>query len=385
MVSRIEIDVEKRLGGFLLAASFAADATGVIALFGASGAGKTSLIDMIAGRVRPDRGRIVVGDRVLFDSAAGIDRPPETRRAGYVFQDARLFPHLKVGANLRYGRRRAPRTDRAVSFDRVVGALDLAPLLDRRIRYLSGGERQRVAIGRALLTSPRILLMDEPLASLDPARRAEILPLIEHLRDSFAIPIVYVSHRLEEIVRLADTLVLMHQGTASAAGPLEEMISHLDERALGSRRMAGSVFHARVLERGGLHGSARLGFGGGTMLVPDPGLAVGAELRVHVRSRDVSIALSRPEDISVQNIFAGTIAEIQEPDGVHVDIGVRLRGADGTVLWARLTRHSTLALGLRTGQAVHALVKAVAIDPLGAGRTDWRSRRRMPPSHSSDR
>ena len=384
MASRIEIDVEKRLGSFSLAVRFAADATGVIALFGASGAGKTSVIDMIAGLVRPDRGRIVVGDRVLFDSAVGIDRPPEARRAGYVFQDARLFPHLKVGANLEYGRRRAPRADRAVSFDRVVGALDLGRLLERRTRYLSGGERQRVAIGRALLTSPRILLMDEPLASLDPARRAEILPLIEHLRDSFAIPIVYVSHRFEEIVRLADTLVLMREGAVSAAGPLEEVIGRLDERAAGTGRMAGSVLHARVVERGGLHGSARLGFGGGTMLVPDPGLAVGAPLRIHVRSRDVSIALSRPADISVQNIFAGTIAEIHDPDGAHVDVGVRLDGADGTLLWARLTRHSTLALGLRAGQAVHALVKAVAVDPLGGG-ADPQSRRPMPSPRGSDR
>ena len=154
MTSRIEIDVDKRLGDFSLTASFAADATGVIALFGASGAGKTSVIDMIAGLVRPDRGRIVIGDRVLFDSAAGIDRPPEARRAGYVFQDARLFPHLKVAANLEYGRRRAPREERVVSFDQVVGVLDLAHLLERRTRHLSGGERQRVAIGRALLTQP---------------------------------------------------------------------------------------------------------------------------------------------------------------------------------------------------------------------------------------
>ncbi len=368
MTSRIEIDVDKRLGDFSLTASFAADATGVIALFGASGAGKTSVIDMIAGLVRPDRGRIVIGDRVLFDSAAGIDRPPEARRAGYVFQDARLFPHLKVAANLEYGRRRAPREERVVSFDQVVGVLDLAHLLERRTRHLSGGERQRVAIGRALLTSPRILLMDEPLASLDPARRMEILPLIEHLRDSFAIPIVYVSHRFEEIVRLADTLVLMRDGTVPAAGPLEEMISRLDDRATETHQMAGSVIHARVLERGGLHGSAKLSFGGGTMVVPDPDLALGAPLRVHVRSRDVSIALSRPGDISVQNIFAGTIAEVRESTGPHVDVSVRLDGPDGTVLWARLTRHSTVVLGLRAGQAVHALVKAVAIDPLGGGR-----------------
>ncbi len=379
MTPRIEIDVEKRLGGFSLAARFSAEATGVIALHGASGAGKTSVIDMIAGLLRPDRGRIAIGDRVLFDSAAGIDRPPEARRAGYVFQDARLFPHLKVAANLDYGRRRAPPGERVVSFDRVIDTLGLGSLLERRTRYLSGGERQRVAIGRALLSSPRILLMDEPLASLDAARRLEILPLIEHLRESFAIPIVYVSHRFEEIVRLADTLVLMREGAAAAAGPLEDMISRLDDRATETCQMAGSVVHARVLERSGLHGSARLDFGGGAMVVPDPGLEIGAPLRVHIRARDVSIALSRPADISVQNIFAGVIADIRDGGGPHVDVGVRLNGPDGgpddgpdggpdgTVLWARLTRHAAVALGLRAGRPVHALVKAVAVDPLGGG------------------
>lgn len=367
MSFRIEVDVGRRLGDFEIDAKFDTEAAGVTALFGDSGAGKTSIINMIAGLLRPDRGRIAVGPEVLFDSAAGIDRPPEARRAGYVFQDARLFPHMRVRANLEYGLRRTPPGDRVVSFDQVVNVLDIAHILDRRTGYLSGGERQRVAIGRALLRSPRLLLMDEPLASLDSPRRAEIMPLIEHLRDSFAIPIVYVSHRFEEIVRLADTLVLMRHGKVDAQGPLEEMISRLDDRTTEAHPMAGTVVQARIAERGGLHGSARLSFGGGTMTVPDPGLTLGTALRVHIRARDVSIALSRPRDISVLNIFPGTIAELRERSGPHVDVGVRLDGPEGLILWARVTRHSSVELGLRPGLAVHALVKAVAIDPLGGG------------------
>ena len=359
----IEVDVGRRLGAFEVDARFTAEAAGVTALFGESGAGKTSVIDMIAGVSRPDRGRISIGGETVFDSAAGIDRPPDRRRAGYVFQDARLFPHMDVRANLRYGLRRTPPGRRPVSFDRVVSVLGVGHLLDRRTRFLSGGERQRVAIGRAVLSGPRLLLMDEPLAALDAERRAEILPLVEHLRDAFAIPIVYVSHRFDEILRLADRLVLMRGGRVAAEGPLGETIGRLDDGAAGAGAAAGTVIEARLAARAGLHGSARLDFAGGAITAPDPGLPIGAPVRVHIRARDVSVALEPPRGISILNMFAGTVEEVGAPAGPYVDLGVRLDGADAPVLRARVTRHSAARLGLRPGLPVTALVKAVALDP----------------------
>ena len=212
----IEVDVEKRLDAFTLAARFTARGEGITALYGRSGAGKTTLVNMLAGLVRPDRGRIAVAGEVLFSSHEGIDLPPERRRLGYVFQEGRLFPHYSVRGNLVYGRRRA--AGAAPGFDALVRLLGLEALLDRRVGDLSGGEKQRVAIGRALLAEPRLLLMDEPLASLDAARKAEILPFIERLRGELGIPVIYVSHAMEEILRLADTLVLMAEGRIAAVG-----------------------------------------------------------------------------------------------------------------------------------------------------------------------
>ncbi len=213
----LDLDVTIRRAGFVVEAAFAADAP-IVALFGRSGSGKSTLVNAIAGVVRPERGRIAVGGRALFDSARGIDLPPESRRVGYVFQDALLFPHMNVAANLAYGERLTPAAERFVERDRVVALLDLGRLLDRRPASLSGGERQRAAIGRALLASPRILLMDEPLASLDAPRKAEILAYIELLRDELRLPIVYVSHALEEVTRLADSIVLLAEGRVVAQG-----------------------------------------------------------------------------------------------------------------------------------------------------------------------
>jgi molybdate transport system ATP-binding protein len=203
----IRVDVARAYPAFRVETAFEADSEGITALFGRSGAGKTSLVNMLAGLLRPDRGRIELDGTVLFDSAKGIDLPPERRRLGYVFQESRLFPHMSVRANLTYGMRRTPPAQRRIGPDEVVEVLGIGHLLDRRPRQLSGGERQRVALGRALLASPRLLLMDEPLASLDAARKAEILPFIERMRDAFAVPVVYVTHAMDEIVRPAGKLV----------------------------------------------------------------------------------------------------------------------------------------------------------------------------------
>ena len=259
----LTVEVEKSLGGFRIEARFEADSSGITVLFGRSGCGKTSIVNMIAGLSRPDRGRIAIDGRPLFDGSAGVDLAPERRRVGYVFQDARLFPHLSVRANLTYGRRFAPHGAGFIAFDQAVGLLGLEGLLGRRPARLSGGERQRVAIGRALLAAPRLLLMDEPLGALDAARRAEILPYIERLRDRLGLPIVYVSHATEEVVRLADTLVLMSDGQVAAAGPVEEIMSRLDLRPLTGRYEAGSVVEATVAAHDPQFGLTSLDFGGG--------------------------------------------------------------------------------------------------------------------------
>jgi molybdate transport system ATP-binding protein len=223
----LEIDVSHRLGDFVLDAHIRADG-GVTALFGPSGAGKTALVNIIAGLVRPDRGRVVVDGEALTDTARGIFRPPHRRRLGYVFQDSRLFPHLTVRQNLLYGRWFVPRRERYGRFDAVVSLLGIEALLGRRPAGLSGGETQRVAIGRALLASPRLLLMDEPLAALDTDRRGEILPYIERLRDETGIPIVFVSHALAEVARLAATVVVLHAGRVVTTGSVGAVLGPLE-------------------------------------------------------------------------------------------------------------------------------------------------------------
>jgi molybdate transport system ATP-binding protein len=216
----LAVDVEKQLGALKLAVRFDA-ARGATALFGPSGAGKTSVVNMIAGLLTPDRGAIAIDGAVLFDAARGIDVPPHRRRIGYVFQEGRLFPHLSVRQNLDYGRRMSGRLRKASEFERIVALLDIGHLLDRRPRMLSGGERQRVAVGRALLMGPRLLLLDEPLASLDAAHKREILPYLVRLRDDAGIPMVYVSHTAAEVRRIATTVVRLDAGKVVAAGGLD--------------------------------------------------------------------------------------------------------------------------------------------------------------------
>jgi molybdate transport system ATP-binding protein len=359
----IEVDIAKRLGSFELAARFSAPSTGITALFGRSGAGKTSVVNALAGLLRPDRGSIMVEGEILFSSDAHIDRRPEERHLGYVFQESRLFPHYSVRGNLRYGMKRRAGGDTALSFDAVVELLRLEQLLDRRPHDLSGGEKQRVAIGRALLAAPRLLLMDEPLASLDLGHRAEILPFIERLRDRMRIPIVYVSHAMEEIVRLADTLVLMSEGRVAAVGPVEEIASRLDLRPLTGRYEAGSVIRATVAGSDLVFGLSELAFSGGRLRVPHLGLPLGTPVRARIRARDVSLALAPPTGVSILNIFAARIVEIAEDQGPMVDVRLDIGTAERPVpLWARITRRSTHELALAPGKPVYALVKSVALD-----------------------
>jgi molybdate transport system ATP-binding protein len=358
----IEVDIAKRLGSFTLDARFAVEEIGIVALYGRSGAGKTSIVNALAGLLRPDRGRIAVAGEILFDAARGIDLPPERRRVGYVFQDGLLFPHYSVRGNLLYGRRRNG-ADAAVGFDQVVSLLGLEPLLARKPDALSGGEKQRVALGRALLAEPRLLLMDEPLASLDTPRKAEILPFIERMRDECRIPIVYVTHAMEEIVRLADTLVLLSEGRVAAVGPVEELTSRLDLRPLTGRYEAGAVIRAEVAEHDPEFALTRLVFPGGRLNVARLDLPLGTKVRVRVRARDVVLALAPPIGLSIRNSFAGRVAEIAPERGPNVDILLDIgTEAHPVTLWARITRRALAELGLAPGVRVHALVKSVALD-----------------------
>jgi molybdate transport system ATP-binding protein len=361
----LEMDVAADFGGFALEAKLSCETTGIIAFFGRSGAGKTSLVNMLAGLVRPARGRISVNGNVLFDSARGIDLPPESRRLGYVFQEGRLFPHMSVRKNLSYGYRRARAARPRIEFDRVVELLGLEELLDRRPGSLSGGEKQRVALGRALLANPRLLLMDEPLAALDQPRKEEVLPFIELLRDTLDIPIVYVSHSMAEIVRLADTLVLMSNGRVEAVGGVEDLTSRLDLRPLTGRYEAGAVVRAQVERHDEAFDLTELRFAGGILRVPRIEAAIGAEIRLRIRARDVALARERPQGLSILNILPCRVEAIGAEEGPQVDLRL---DAGGAALWARITRHSVTELALVPGTPVFALIKAVAIDRTSLGR-----------------
>jgi molybdate transport system ATP-binding protein len=361
----LELTVQKRLGDFSIDVDIACESSGLIAFFGRSGAGKTSLVAMLAGLLRPDAGRISLQDNVLFDSAKAINVPPERRRLGYVFQEGRLFPHLSVRANLTYGLKRAPADERRIGLEQIVELLDLARLLGRRPHDLSGGEKQRVALGRALLANPRLLLMDEPLAALDQPRKEEILPFVERLRDELEIPIVYVSHVMEEIVRLADILVLVSDGRVEAVGPLDELTSRLDLRPLTGRYEAGAVIEARVAGHDKVFGLTELVFPGGRLRVPHLELPLGSELRLRIRARDVALALQPPQGTSFLNVLPGVVKDLSPEPGPLVDVLLNLGGA---ALWARITQRSCHELKLAVGSKVHALIKAVAIDRHALGR-----------------
>ena len=359
----IEVDIAQRLGDFELEVAFRADAP-IVGLFGRSGAGKTSLVNALAGIARPQRGHIVVNGETLFDSRRGVDVPPERRRLGYVFQDDLLFPHLAVEANLLYGFHRAPATARVIAPAHIIDLLGLRSLLHRLPDALSGGEKQRVAIGRALLAQPRLLLMDEPLASLDIARRDEVLRYVELLRDDLGIPIVYVSHSIAEITRLADTVVLLSEGRAIAVGDVDEVMGRPDLRPQTGRYEAGAVVDTVVAAHDSTYGLTTLKFDGGELTVPNVEALVGERVRVRIRARDVSLAVTRPTGLSIVNVLPGTLVAFADDGGPIVE--ARLRVGD-TALQARITRRSRVELGLAEGQVVYALIKAVSLDRRSVG------------------
>ncbi len=351
------IDVKKKLGGFIVDVAFSTGSVGVTALFGNSGAGKTSVINMVAGLIAPDSGLIAVNGHKLFDSSHAVNLPPEKRRCGYIFQDGRLFPHLTVKSNLIYGMDLVPQSRRYVNFDQVVDLLGIGYLLDRRPTKLSGGEKQRVAIGRALLTSPSFLLMDEPLASLDGARKLELLPFIARLPQEFSIPILYVSHSPDEILNLADSIALLDSGRVAAHGAVEDVMSRFDLQQFSRADDAGVVIGTVVEKHDSVGGLTILRFSTGVLKVPLFGARLGDRVRVRIRSRDVAIALDKPCNVSFQNIFPATVEEIVEVGDSMVDVRLGI----GRPLHSRITPAARANLNLQSGDHVFALVKSVAI------------------------
>lgn len=364
------IRAKKRRDGFALDVAIDVSSPGVVALFGRSGCGKTTLANIIAGLLRADEAHVEIDGVVL--EGAGRYVPAERRRIGYVFQDARLFPHLDVMSNLRYGEKRArrfsphagrrmsppPRPANTITLEKIAPMLALEPLLSRRVHQLSGGERQRVALGRALLSQPRLLLLDEPLASLDAARREEVLPYLERLRDELAIPIIYVSHQFEEVLRLATHVVLMDRGKVLSQGSLDDLSLHPELRAIIGSEAVGSVLRGTVQSLDGGTGLASVRIGDNSLQLNLRDARAGSAVRVQLLARDVILATSRPENLSVRNVLTGTVARIvaddEDSDLVYVDIG-------GPSVLARVTRAASSSLALRPGLPVWVLVKTVSI------------------------
>ena len=351
----IGVGIKKQLGDFQLDVAFEAP-KGVTAIFGRSGSGKTSVVNAVAGLLRPDAGRIAIGDVVLFDSGAGTQLPPRQRRIGYVFQDARLFPHMTVLRNLRYGGNHEAA--------RVIDVLGLAHLLDRMPSRLSGGERQRVALGRALMCDPQLLLMDEPLAALDAPRKAEILPFIERLRDEVETPMLYVSHDVSEVARLATTLVVIDDGRVTASGPVGTVLSQPETVPLVGVRAAGAVITTKVAGRLLDDGLTELAFSGGRIVLPGILGVLGQSLRIRIPAQDVILAREAPTGLSALNILPVTITRVEEGRGPGVAVG--LKAGDDHLL-ARVTRRSASRLGLKVGQQIYAIIKATAVGPEDIG------------------
>lgn len=351
----VEVELRHSFGAFALDVAFKTGQGGVTALFGPSGAGKTSVINAIAGLFQPDKGRIVIGGRVVLDTKAGVFVPARERHAGYVFQDARLFPHMSVESNLRFGWRRAENPASAGEIARVVELLGLSHLLARSPRALSGGEKSRVALGRALLASPDILLLDEPLATLDAARRAEILPYLERLRDETRLPMFYVSHAVDEVARVADEIVVLRDGRSVEQGSVFDLLTRLDMDIAP----VGAVLDAKVQSHRLADGLTVVSFDGGQLVVSRIVRDIGNRVRVRVRAEDIMLAREEPRAISANNVLPARVTAIRQDDGPQAEVQLAC-GASRLV--ARITRASVARLSLAPDVPVFAIIKSVIVD-----------------------
>jgi molybdate transport system ATP-binding protein len=354
----IDIDVALKVGTFNLDVAFQ-NGVGITALFGHSGSGKSLTLNLIAGLMRPDRGTITLDGRVLVDMERGIFIAPHRRRIGVVFQESHLFPHLTVRQNLRFGRWFAPRRERAIGFNAVVETLGIGKLLPRQPAKLSGGERQRVAIGRALLCCPKLLLFDEPLAALDMERKLEILPLIERLHTDFAVPIVYVSHAIEEVARLANLIVVLDAGRVKAIGGPGEVLGLIGGESGRSRFDRVSVLTMKVCGENAAYDLTELKHPSGMVWLAGRAGPLGAQVRILVKATDVVLSACPPHDLSVRSSLRGQIGSI-EKDGPLAIVEIVLDG-EGR-LYAIVTRHALDELGLDRGARVFALIKTSALD-----------------------
>ena len=360
----LTVDVQVPRGAATVTARLDVPPRGITALIGRSGAGKSTVLQAACGLLRPAAGRVALDGRALFDAAAGIDLAPAARRLGVVFQDGRLFPHRSVRGNLQYGAQRAPAgKDDGPGFDEVVALLGLGALLARRPFQLSGGERQRVALGRALLSRPRALLMDEPLASLDPPRRHELLGYLAGLPARLNLPILYVTHQMDEVMRLADRVVLMADGAVAASGGALELLSDLTLGPLVGRFEAGGVLAGVVAEQLEAWQLSIVTVAGQRITVPQIGAPVGSAVRLRIRARDVALQREVLAS-SASNQLAGTVLRVleREPPYAAVELGLTPAAAPGERLWALVTQRSVQSLAITPGQTMVASFKAVAVE-----------------------
>lgn len=355
----LEFAARKQLQSFQIAAEFSTG-PGVTALFGRSGAGKSSIVQMIAGLSCPDEGRIVVNGRVLFDSTSDTNIPVRRRRVRVVFQDPLLFPTMTVRRNLLFGAGRVDEdaSQPGVTLDKVCALLGIGHLLERKPASLSGGEAQRVAIGRTLLSAPDILLMDEPLAHLDGERRASILPWLDRLSHEADLPILYVSHSVDEVSRLADDLVLIDAGQVIASGPVGDIFGRVDLGPVTGRYEAGAVLTADVAAHNAPYALSQLTIGDQTLTVPAIEAALGDRVRLRIRARDVALATTPPQGTSFRNVIAGAVSDIVPEKGAYAEVRIDI---GGQWLRARITRQAADDMALAPGLPVYCLVKSVAV------------------------
>jgi molybdate transport system ATP-binding protein len=357
----IAIQFSGSLGNFAIDVDVRVPMRGVCALFGPSGSGKTTLLRCVSGLTRLP-GTLRVGDELWQDDRRRVFMKPHQRPVGYIFQEPSLFPHLTVHGNLLFGASRARGSARTElpDFDEVVDLLSIEHLLSRSPVALSGGERQRIALGRALLANPRVLLMDEPFSALDRSTKEDLLPYLESLHERLSIPVLYVSHDIGEVSRLADTLVVLSEGRVVATGPIEEIFERLDLQPETGRFEAGVVLTGTVAEHDESFRMTHLDVHGQRIAVPQANVRIGERVRLRIRARDVALALEPPRQISVRNILAGTVqAVVEESDTAFAETLIDIGGAR---LRARITRDAVASLGLEPGMEVFALVKSIAFD-----------------------